>query len=407
MGATSHVVVLPDELESLAAGLDQASATIGRSACRLDRQLATALKPSPNPEFSASDFRHRHRAAIAGLARVERSTERLSELAKRTADDARRADGGTGGASLGQLLAWSTAYTIAHSTSRTAQGLSTLIGLRLRRPRAESLRPGDPAGTYTTREVGEWRAGDGRSSVAEALALTGDGNRLGPDEFGLIVHHSTQEATLGAPTYTVVLPGVIDLSKPVAGLDPQHRSVRDLDAVAVPSAAAGGDLNLYAHMVSTALTRMEIPDGAHVNLVGHSFGAAAAMTLAEDPVFNGQRYDVRTVVAAGYYLDNPRPARRSTVAVVIENDNDIVVAAEALALRPFAGDRDEVVRFGGGRARLGHDPGHYQRFVESSGNEAIDRLAARLDADGNIASGAVLAVDVSVPEPPAPSAWRE
>jgi hypothetical protein len=85
----------------------------------------------------------------------------------------------------------------------------------------------------------------GREFVLRATRDTASG-LIRADEF-LVVR-------LADGLYGVVLPGVTDLSEPNLGLDPMHRSVRDLDQFAYPSSRSSRvDDNRYAQMVAEAL----------------------------------------------------------------------------------------------------------------------------------------------------------
>lgn len=397
-------VVHPAELRLVAHRLQHLDSRISYGWTRLDRLLAATSLGRANPGFEPAAFERRHRTLVRELQRSRRSVAGLSELAWRTSADAVSADQperdvpATLTPSLGQRALW----TAALRTGRSAQTVASTV-FRLAEPlRRPSATPevghrarGDRGGTYSVRQAGRWRTRDGTAVIAQALAVVGDPAVLAPDEFGLVVH----DTCAGDPMVTVILPGVTDLSEPSPGLASDHSSVRDLDMAALPSAATGGQVNHYANMVSAALVHLDLPTNSKVNLIGHSYGAATAMTLAEDPSFNGGRYQVRSVVAAGYYLDDRQPVNGADTAVLIlESENDLVVTAAAVALSPINGSRSSVLRFDGGGDGFGHHPANYQRFVSGSTSDRVRHLTARIDDDGFTGGGSLWAVDVSVPE---------
>jgi hypothetical protein len=165
----------------------------------------------------------------------------------------------------------------------------------------------------------------GRQLVMRALHDTATPGQIRKDEFELV--------RLTDGRYLLALPGVIDLTHFKVGLDPDNRSVRDLDRSALRSSVgtsvAGND---YAEMVQEALVAQGVPLGSQIVIVGHSFGSDTALDLASDPSFNGPRgFDVTHVVAAGYdsqpQLDDI-PDR--TKVLVLQNRDDVPVLAEAV-----------------------------------------------------------------------------
>ncbi|HWL45401.1 MAG TPA: hypothetical protein VNQ73_20835 [Ilumatobacter sp.] len=193
-------------------------------------------------------------------------------------------------------------------------------------PRAHA---GDPGGTYEWAWRGRWHAASGVGAVADALALTIGARTLAPDEFGVV--------ELGEGRYIVVLPGVTDLRRPSLGLHPGHRTVRDLDAVALRSSrsTAVAD-NRYAQMVAAGLAEFGVAPGNELLIVGHSFGADTALDLAADPRFNGPAgYAVTHVVAAGYH-SSPQLAHvpDRTGVLVLQNAHDLVIELGRLGEHP-------------------------------------------------------------------------
>jgi pimeloyl-ACP methyl ester carboxylesterase len=132
------------------------------------------------------------------------------------------------------------------------------------------------------------------------------------------------------PRYIVNLPG-IEWSL----LDPWAREhERDLPT-AVSARLAGMDA--YAAKIKAAMRSAGIPAGAEVMLVGHSYGAIAAMNIAADQSFNrpgdtdgsdGYSVQVTHVLAAGAgvrdWIDDPP---EGTKVLMMINRADVVASA--------------------------------------------------------------------------------
>lgn len=265
----------------------------------------------------------------------------------------------------------------------------------------EPSRSGDEGGRFDTRPNGSFAvAGDtdrdrGQAALIDALNATADDSRIRSDEFQLVNH--------GNNTYTVVLPGVTDLSRPNLGYDRTDQSVRDVDQEAARSAAST-DLadNRYAQMVRDYLVQHDVPPGANLMIVGHSFGADTALDLASDPEFNGGRYNVTHVVAAAYASGSQLPdVQPGTEVLVLQNNKDVPVLAEQLGHVPTApglGTNGAVVkRFDGGWDGFGHAQSNYTDYL-ASGDEDLDAYFTSVAAAGYTASGTSNAVDVSIEE---------
>ncbi len=247
-------------------------------------------------------------------------------------------------------------------------------------------RSADPSGDRTSPPRAQRTRGV--RAVAEALDLTAAGHLIRADEIGLIEH--------GDGVYTVVLPGVTDLSRPSSGWNPDHRSVRDLDMAAFDSARSSATTdNRYAGAVAQALDRAGVESGARLTVVGHSYGADTALDLAADRRFNGLRYRVEYVVAAGYYSQPQlRHVPPSTDVLVLQNRRDVVIEVERLARWAVApmeslaatvmgtaatgtGTRSgvTVLGFNGGSRGAGHHPENYRRFVQRLGSRSSPGIA--------------------------------
>jgi len=194
---------------------------------------------------------------------------------------------------------------------------------------------GDSGGTFGSDErvpfaaYGDNGSDRGQAAISRFLVDTSVGAQIQNDEFE-IVHH-------GNGNYTVVLPGVTDLSQPQYGLNPDNQTVRDIDQFALPSSHSSSiDDNRYAQLVQEYITN-NVPQGANVMLVGHSFGADTALDLASDPSFNNAETGVNVthVVAAAYY-SQPQisDVENNTQVLVLQNRQDVPVIAEGLGYAP-------------------------------------------------------------------------
>lgn len=121
----------------------------------------------------------------------------------------------------------------------------------------------------------------------------------------------------GVTRYVVQLPGA------TPGF-PSLAHPQDL-AGAVHNAAA--DQSTYTRAVRLAMQQAGIPQGAEVALVGHSLGGITAANLAQDPAFNGGRYNVTHVVSVGSPVDGKDlPPGSGTQLISLVNDRDLVPA---------------------------------------------------------------------------------
>lgn len=236
----------------------------------------------------------------------------------------------------------------------------------------------------------------GRDSIVQALEDTANGDQIWADEFQIVAHESG--------SYTVVLPGVTDLTDPNAGLSHQHRSVRDTDWAAVRSAASASiDDNRYAQLVREYI-HQNVPVGADLAIVGHSFGGDTALDLAADPAFNGEDYNVTHVVAAAYHSEPQLPhVQNDTSVLVLQNTRDIPVVIEEFGhasspeeISPDIGNNIVVDEFTGGWAGAGHHQSNYIERVQSTTDERHEVFFADWAASGYGEDGEVTAVDVSI-----------
>lgn len=221
-------------------------------------------------------------------------------------------------AELASLLAMAGSATVAsRAPADLAIPFSSAFGDLGQTGGREPRTPYGPIGATPTER--------GRRLVQRALADTGDHRRVRTDEFGLV--------RLADDRYVVVLPGVVDLSRPDLGWSDRHRSVRDLDRAAVASSrsSAARD-NPYAVFVHAGLVAARVPAGSELLIVGHSFGADTALDLAADPTFNGPgAFRVTHVVAAGYHSGPQLPdVAAHTGVLVLQNHRDVAVIVEAI-----------------------------------------------------------------------------
>lgn len=319
---------------------------------------------------------------------------------------------------------------------------------------------GDPGGTYSAETrapyapAGRTDTDRGRAALERLLADTAVSSQLQNDEFELVRHDNGR--------YTLVLPGVIDLSRPHWGLDDHSRSVRDVDQFALPSSAdATVASNRYAQMVREYV-RANVPPGAEVMIVGHSYGADTALDLAADPTFNNRTTGVNvTHVVAAAYFNQPQlddvPAR--TQVLVLQNARDAAVVGEGIgytatearntvgrarnalddlrelggallrgdAARVFGEGRELagqvpralpwpdaaallgtgvervdshtlVARFDGGSEGVGHHQQNYIDYLNTTADPSVRAFMASLSRAGYAGAGQTQAVDVSVPD---------
>jgi hypothetical protein len=192
----------------------------------------------------------------------------------------------------------------------------------------------------------------GQAAMERTLADTSVGSQIQNDEFEVIRHDNGK--------FTLVLPGVIDLSKPHLGLYDTSKSVRDIDQTALNSSVNSKvESNLYAMMVRDYVLdpKNGIPTGADVMLVGHSLGADTVMDLAADPVFNNSQTGVNvTHVMAAAYFNQPELDKvpESTQVLVLQNNRDVPVIAEGLGYT-VTEVRNEAARVVGGAKRTVDD----------------------------------------------------
>jgi hypothetical protein len=229
--------------------------------------------------------------------------------------------------SLTTVLNWMQPRDSATSTTSTTANNTS-------KPIAPVDGRGDPGGTYKSearrpfRPVGFNDAQRGQAAIERTLADTAMASQIQNDEFEVIQHDNGN--------YTLVLPGVIDLSKPHWGLDSHSQSVRDIDQTALSSSVnARVASNPYAMMVRDYVLdpSNNIPRGANVMLVGHSLGGDTALDLAADPTFNNAKTGVNiTHVVSAAYFNQPEldQVPSSTQVLVLQNARDIPVIAEGL-----------------------------------------------------------------------------
>lgn len=147
--------------------------------------------------------------------------------------------------------------------------------------------------------------------------------RMGQDEFEIL------RVSDNPPRYIVNLPGVeFSLRDPW-----EQDHLRDLRGA---SAARLTGNDAYAERIKLEMQRAGVPPGAEVMLVGHSYGAIAAMNVAKDHSFNQPgnsesegpyHVQVTHVLAAGAgltdWIDDPPKGTNVLMAV---NRNDVVAS---------------------------------------------------------------------------------
>jgi len=269
----------------------------------------------------------------------------------------------------------------------------------------------DPGATFSARPKSMflglgWGASavdSGRHIITHALRDASPEGAIASDEFAIIDHGIGAD---GRPTFTVNLPGVIDLATPVPGFDPVHFSVRDMDQVAIHSAPTTSTTdNLYAQMVMQGLVEAGVPPQSNLLLVGNSFGADTVLDLAASDRFTEQ-YHVSHVVAAAYDSVPQLADVDSDIEVlVLQNTSDQAIALEALHRWVGQGDESvsistfthDVRRFPGGLGGdLGHHPSRYIDYLTNTSDPELDHFLESVAATGYAKAGTTVAIDVSV-----------
>lgn len=292
----------------------------------------------------------------------------------------------------------------------TVEAVNDTFSGASKRQRDDS-RGGDPGGTYSPRATSPFiDLGDhapptdrGRHIITHALHDASPEGSIAGDEFTIIDHGISND---GVPTFTLNLPGVIDLATPVPGFDPVHSSVRDLDQVALRSAPTSSvHDNAYAQMVLTALEANAIPAGSNLLIIGNSFGADTALDIAASPEVR-QHYNITHVVAAAYdSLPQLADIPPEVDVLVLQNSQDQAIALEQFHRWMAHGDAPvsvntfshEVQQFDGGLGTdLGHHPNRYIDHLNNATDPELDRFFTSLADTGYANSGATVAIDVSL-----------
>lgn len=406
-------------VEQMAKGLDEdggeMATTVGRVVAADDPPSSASnrwLGPVAGPwAGEAGRWLLRH-----GEQELRRQTTQAGDVARATLGATIGAERWNTAVRHGLTLSTGRLYELASASNDVLRLIDDPVAMawQLARGQHQMPRTGDFGGTYTSRTVEPFigsRHQDasqrGRETLVHLVGETGRESQIHSDEFEVIDN--------GNDSYTVVLPGVSDLSNPVIGLNPHTRSVRDLDVSAIKSTLEPGiENNTYAQMVERGLRRNGVPRGARLLLVGHSYGSDTALDLAADPVFNGQLYEVTHAVAVGYHsgplLAGVQP---HTEVFVAQNDRDLVALAESVADRltlddPDRDDHHALVRsFSGGLSGAGHHQRHYTNYLAETEDPDVVAFFESVDAAGYTGSGTAVSIDVSVPGPgnPPVSPW--
>lgn len=261
---------------------------------------------------------------------------------------------------------------------------------------------GTPGGSLTSRSTEIFRTDGtnntekGTAAVSQSLSDTINSELIREDEAQLIKHDNG--------TYTLVLPGVTDLSSPNFGLNEHHDSSRDTNRAATKSAASTDvEDNEYALLIREFVAE-NVPTGSKVAIVGHSFGADTALDLSADPVFNGEMVQVTHVVAAAYDSGPQLSAvQNNTEVLTLRNNKDVVVIAENLGhLDTIKETCDEnspkhhEKTFSGSWKGAGHHPDNYADYVEQTDDTEVNDFMASWADNGYAASGQKQSFDVSM-----------
>jgi RHS repeat-associated protein len=300
---------------------------------------------------------------------------------------------------LGLEDEWNSFYY--HQILEPATERLSVWGERLIGPVDEGTR-GDPGGTMETQErqpllvEGSTPEERGRALVNGALDHTGDPLQIKPDELEILDH--------GNGSYTVVLPGVTDLSNPSPGFNPIDQTVRDTDQVALDSfRSADVADNDYARYVEEALVHAGVPDRADISIVGHSQGADTAVDLAADSELTG-RYNVTHVVAAAYDTAPQLPFVDSDVEVLmLQNRLDVPMTVEQIFSAPMAGYGDPApipgnvteAGFVGGFEGYGHHQDNYMDYLGQTDDPEVVAFLEDMAEAGYGESATSTVVDIS------------
>lgn len=291
-------------------------------------------------------------------------------------------------------------------------------------PVSPSPAPDTPAGGVSGLRPSEFGApADGRDAVLAAMQGLAEEDRIARDEIEI--------RALDNGRYIVVLPGVTDLSE---GFDRFVDQIREEGPLGAPGAGrdaveawADNDeptvrkmryayeaalrddttVNEYSVVTIDALEAAGVPPGSEVMIIGHSFGAYAAMDLAADGDFNaahgnepaGYHVEITHVIAAGAETDwrfDDVPAGTSTL--VLNNRFDGVYRAEDLLHGDGHARHDGHLEhnFWGGWEGYGHDEHNYIDWLADTGDDGIEDWLA--DIGERYASGGTR-VSVRVPDP--------
>lgn len=314
-------------------------------------------------------------------------------------------------------------------------------------------KPGDPEWDPDPELISAWDPATGsvqwrgRSTVTRLLEMMYDPTKTAPDEF-LVVKLENGKYMLG-------LPGVTDLSKPdfpgtLWGATPTN-TVRNTLGAAQPSHLSTDiDDNAYALMVRDYI-RLNIPQGADLVIVGHSFGADSSIDIANDPETR-KMVNIEAVVAAGYDsneqlndldADIPVLAYQNRLDRIVMGENALYHPAQIMdstdryvknmvTVQPkkaavaaldqvtdlwnagFAattslgnpmlglgtttyGPNQSNIVFQGGLEGHGHDPSNYTHYIDLSLNPVVVDFMAILGDAGYDGAGDAYVVDVSDP----------
>jgi hypothetical protein len=229
--------------------------------------------------------------------------------------------------------------------------------------------------------------------------LSAGGNDIADGFRSAAARTPTADLRVGGVSIPMAFPGQMEVAGAavmggvVAGFDEwfgKAESVRDM-RYAVPDDLVGSQT--YADDVKRAMQAAGVPSGSEVMIVGHSFGAIAAVQLASDPSFNrssdggGYHVQVTDVVAAAYGGGaEVKSIPPGTNALILANSNDWVVKAESLPGQleaPLVGQAlnrasPAITRFDGGTAGYGHEVSNYTTYLQNTTDPSVGAFYERL-----------------------------
>ena len=322
----------PEQLDNAARGFNDAAVQFHEIGQSLQRSLSSTPWAGTDAEAFAQRWTT-YRASLVGASQI---LESLSERMAAQANEQRQASASTGSSST---------FAATH---------------------------GHPANTDSPdTSSAKWR--DEKTSFDVSSYM---------ERINKIPHGSFEVIQISAhpPKYAVMLPGIeTSLEHPLS-----NDTKRDLNA-AMPARLFGTEHDLYAQRVEQELQRLGVPVGAEVMLVGHSYGAIAAMNIASDTSFNatgtdashGYHVNITHVITGGAglrdMLDAP-PAHTKVLMTINRFDGAAETIQEVREPTHFTTSDSRIIHeFNARGGIVGHDVHAYTKALASA-DGAADRF---------------------------------